>query len=1162
MRALLRLLLLAVFCVAACTSEPAADCPPGSWLDGDTCVPLGGTLTGRVELAGARESGGVRVVVAGTAHVTWTAADGTWRLGDVRPGPATIEFHASGYLDQKIDGVVVVAHAMLAVKPVTLRRAEVEVHGSVVTSWDGDAPGTRIRLVGTAAEAVAGGDGSFSLVHREAGRFTVRVERPGYTPLDIPDVLLQWGDARDLGDLVLRAETGGLSGKVALADGASPAGTLVYLAGGAQLAAADADGAFALARVVPGAHTLVVMREGYAIAEVPVDVAAAEVSAVGTVRLERRAPEGVGRVDGSVEILGARAHGGVAVRIAGGPGIERTAATAADGSYAFADLPAGVYAISAAHDGLQAAHVEGLVVAAGSVTAPRLTLQASRRVHDAALVQGAALPDGGAVLQLAGPLVRFDPRADELATLLPEGGELVSLHPAGEHAIVQRAGTFFRLDLRDGTTRPIFPAVVRALAAAEGRLLYVNDDPGEVWLADASADGAARILDGGCALRAPLVVEPFDAALPQLVRLTVDSWCDAQAESIAVDMRNATLFSAPVSWELLASGLLLRDADGSVRLYDPDTGADEVLATRVIREWPAGVRYFAHGQQDDGTYSFASLDPATGAHVDVAGVVREVLVGFPARVLLTDASGNVRLLEGATARLAPYCAAARALLTWGRGDTFCLDGAGAVMRLTEAGAISALVPGGASELQSFGDDNAVVTWLQGGRRWARSIVDAGGPHDFGPDAQLVYASADGKRAVVWRPIAAPGGTRYQLALVDFTSTATLQPFFDRAEPALPEECDTSPQGRTTYCLYPDGSAANGRLAVVFDRVDAATHVSDAGPMVAGAIPPIWSADERAALRIFGSSRLALRPTVDGPVVETPAVLADASWAIAVGDGFTRVLVGYPDGGLGLVEPATGNAQMLDGPSSCVADGQHCVVGSEFVDLATGTRTSLGTGHMQVAALQDRSAVVIDEAGTAHWVGATAQPLGTSARIVGSDHDGLLVLVDWDGRKGRLIEVGAGGVVRTIATDVTGKLAEGPLGVQLLGAGLDADGRVELLEVGFEEIRSIAQGVYVGDPIERFRDGWLVDARVDGSDVLVHVADAGGSTVLGARASCIDVADDGALEFVADGVWWTAAPGRVPVAVERMEAGPRKQYVRTDAALLYGRAGGTWRIDLP
>ena len=1150
------------FLLVSCAGDEPHGCPSGFADDAGACLPISGALAGTVALRGAADAGGVQVALAGTSWAAWTAADGSWRLDGVRPGRYAVEIRAQGWVPQRIDGVEVSGNRLRTLEPVALLRAEAAIRGTVSTTWAGDAPGTRIRLLGTGTEAVADGDGAFALVAREAGRFAVRVEHPGYAPLEIPDVELGWGDARDLGALHLRAETGGVSGAVSLADGGDPLGTVVYLAGTSHASAASAAGAFALERVVPGAYTLVAMREGYATVERQVTVAAAEVAPAGDVVLGRRAPVGVGRIEGIATVLGARDHAGSTVRLVGGPGVDRTATTGANGAWAFADVPAGVYAIEAAHAGLQPARVEGVVIAAGVVQAPGLVLKASRRVHEQALVAGAPIVGGSALLALSPALVRFDPGTEALATLLPEGAEVVTLHPAGEHAIVARAGAYFRLDLRDGSTTPILPEVAAPLAAAEGTLLYATATPGEVRLAGASATGSVRVFDDTCPLRAPLVAEPIEGAPPQLVRLTRDSICFPDAERFLVDLRNAAIVPAAAAMEPVGAGVLLHDADGSVRLYDAAAGTDDVVATGVLRELPLDVRYFSHGLQPGGVYEVTSLDPTTGVRAHVEGIVRDmpVFTGGRSQLLLTSASGDVQFLDGTTGTVTPFCAAARTLVAWGRGDIWCLDDEGALLRRSEAGVVSVAAQDGASQVQALGSGYVVVAWTHLGQRWVRSVAD-GAVHALGAGAQVVHATDDGSWAIVHRPV---GAGRYELVLLDLAAGATEQAFFESSLSSAPDECGISPTARTAYCLFPGGTAPGGRLGVVFDRITGTTHAADAGAVETAALPPVWSPDERAAVRYFGASRLALRPAPGGPVLEVPGFAPAPSWAIGVSDGFERVLAGYPDGSVALIDARTGSTEPLQGSAAARIGTSRWLAGTEIVDLATGTRTPVGTGDLARIGFDDRSAaVVIDETGLAHWVGDSVQLLGAPARFVGPVDDGLLLLVDWNGRTGRLVEVRADGAVSTIAEDVTGPLAVGPHGEPLLGAGLDVDGRMELIEAGYDGVRSLGTGVPVGEPIVRFRDGWLFDARVEDADVLVHVADAGGSTVLGPRASWIEAGGDGSLEFAADGVWWLAAPGGAPAPIDLISADPRAHRVLTGGAVLYGTAaGGTWRADLP
>lgn len=1036
---------------------------------------------------------------------------------------------------------------------------QAELHGTVTTFWDGDAAGTRVRIAGAAAETTVGLDGTFAIVHDEQGPFTVRVERAGYLPLEIADVALSFGEPRDLGELALRAETGGIAGSLRLADGASPRGTLIYVAGTQHATAVDADGVFSLERLGPGAVTLVAMREGYAPIELAMTVVASEIHDGGVLVLERRAAEGVGRLAGAARLLGARDHAGITVRIAGGPDFERTTVTAADGSYSFERVPSGVYAIEATREGLEPARVEGLVIADGGLVAPALVLKASRRVHEQALVRGNPLPGGGALLELSPSLALVDASTGALAVAVPEGAEAVSLNGAGTHAMVGRAGTWFGLDLRTGATSAVFPEPLQVLAAVDGKLLY-NAFSGGAYVADAATATARAVPVPGCAPLAPDAIEVVDPATPHLLHALVTP-CFGDPSRYLIDLRLGTVTSAPGTWEMLPAGVLYTDA-GTARFYDAAAGSSTVLTQATFAEWRGQARVFSHSRFGSDVHAVTVLDPATGAHATEDGIAGvsplssgEVMVRTPEFDVSVLGSGG----------LTPFCAQASVLLTSSFGDSWCQSGSGELVRRDGAGAITVAVASGVSDLRMWGN-SSVITFEHSFQLRAYSVAD---PllrlHDVAVAAfaEVLVVSSDW-RYMILRTITATSG-EYALVFVDFAAgDSTPQPFFTTTTYELPDECAISPQARTAFCVYPRGTASPGRLGVVLDRVAGVTHVVDAGDAhTARYLPLAWSPDERAALRTVTDGGLALRPTPTGYAIEEPAFASRASWAYAVSDEYRRALVQLRGAGYVMIDLVGGSEQGIPGvPQGRFGSGDHWIAGTVHIDLATGARASLGAGGVSVEPISRETAIAFVSSGRAHLITDAVEPIGEGVRSLGVSGEDRLLVADWNGRSGRLVLAGAAGV-RTIAEDATAVLASDEQWL-LVGTGLDESGRAALVAVprAGGAIVPLGEGVPVGDPIERYSAGWLFNAREDGADVLLHVSDAGARTVMAPRASWIEVGTDGALSFAADGVWWVAAPGGQPVAVDTLEVALPERAVRVRDALLYdSAAGGTWQADL-
>ncbi len=159
------------------------------------------------------------------------------------------------------------------------------------------------------------------------------------------------------------ASVGTVTGKVTNTSGAPILGASVTLGGNGAIT--GADGAYTL-QAPPGSATLTAALAGYQNASEPVTVTAGGTTPAATLQLQ---PVNPGNVTGHVADGGGAGLSGAVVNAHG-----LSTLSAADGSYALNNLPAGQTTIAASLTGFQTGSATVMVVAAATTAAPTITL--------------------------------------------------------------------------------------------------------------------------------------------------------------------------------------------------------------------------------------------------------------------------------------------------------------------------------------------------------------------------------------------------------------------------------------------------------------------------------------------------------------------------------------------------------------------------------------------------------------------------------------------------------------------------------------------------------------------------------------------------------------------------------------------------------------------
>ncbi|MCI0574049.1 MAG: carboxypeptidase regulatory-like domain-containing protein [Myxococcaceae bacterium] len=155
---------------AAC-SEPG----PGTTPDAGPQV---GSLTGIVHLEGAGSHEGVAIKLTGHPVETTTAADGSFTLDDLAPGPYEVNAGKAGYVPMK--ATVVVYGGQTASVQLTLAGQRQDVTGKVTLTGVSNHGGVTVSLSELGATATTDAEGLYTLQNVPVGSHTVVAKKEGW----------------------------------------------------------------------------------------------------------------------------------------------------------------------------------------------------------------------------------------------------------------------------------------------------------------------------------------------------------------------------------------------------------------------------------------------------------------------------------------------------------------------------------------------------------------------------------------------------------------------------------------------------------------------------------------------------------------------------------------------------------------------------------------------------------------------------------------------------------------------------------------------------------------------------------------------------------------------------------------------------------------------
>lgn len=349
-------------------------------------------ITGRVTRSGVGIAGAsVGVFGEGVAESTETAADGSFRLGNLTPGPLMFSVN-------KPDEFV--AHNRPVTAPVQDLEIEIPGGGRVagrvldketrapVTAFEAGLSGARsaggmVMMGPNQMRPFTSDDGSFVLENVPAGPMNLVVNAAGYTSNRVPSITVEEGKSTP--ELEVLMDRGvRVTGRVTGPDGGALSGVTVrhsragsrqmQMAAPGSAAITDANGDYAVEAVEPGSTTFAFSRSGYVTTEKTADLKPKEA------RVDAQLGTGV-RVSGTVvtDSGAPAADAMVSARSSAGASSYSSTRTDQNGAFQLEALAPGRYTFSAQKQGYPRTDLTDFDIASGAPV--RLVLRTGGTIY-------------------------------------------------------------------------------------------------------------------------------------------------------------------------------------------------------------------------------------------------------------------------------------------------------------------------------------------------------------------------------------------------------------------------------------------------------------------------------------------------------------------------------------------------------------------------------------------------------------------------------------------------------------------------------------------------------------------------------------------------------------------------------------------------------------
>jgi hypothetical protein len=289
--------------------------------------------------------------------------DGTYTLGSLAAGEYSIDGTKAGYKAGQTH-VTVEPGAAKNAGNIGLVAQRGGIDGTVQVGGVAQA-GAQVTVVGTSTlgltvnqTVTTGADGTFALVGVLAGTYTLTISLADHNPSS-QQVTVAGDATTPVGTVTLTINPGTVTGTVALEGGGNPNGVTVTVDGG-NATNPDGTGAYTIAGLKAGTHTVAASLSGYYPASTTVVVVAGQSVAAPNLTLMRAR----GKVIGLVELVGEANDEGALVAVTKGG--QRWATTSdTTGAFEISGVPADSgYEVTASKEGFLSKKVTGVTVEA------------------------------------------------------------------------------------------------------------------------------------------------------------------------------------------------------------------------------------------------------------------------------------------------------------------------------------------------------------------------------------------------------------------------------------------------------------------------------------------------------------------------------------------------------------------------------------------------------------------------------------------------------------------------------------------------------------------------------------------------------------------------------------------------------------------------------
>lgn len=348
-----------------------------------------GTVKGSVLLSDrTSDFAGINIVLADSSNIhsysAATTSTGSWTINDVTPGTYSVEFHKDGYVDQKVNDIIVSGARITEIPRIVLKEDGGSIFGKVLVGNSSIAGVSLIAerpvddIDGASSSktyyALSKDDGSYRFESVAPGLYTVTAIYPGYKSVNQSNVSVSIGDEIGLADLIISEKTTyTVTGSCVLAGMESGfEGTSVLLQSAdnniKKSTTTNTEGTYTIADIDAGSYILTFSRSGFITnSSVTVDVGTKSIAVVENVVLYSNA----GTVTGTVTLESAESFEGIAILLTReSDGKNYSTVTDSAGHFAVAGVAPGTYRVQATKSGYNTGLSDPFTVSSGTTSSP------------------------------------------------------------------------------------------------------------------------------------------------------------------------------------------------------------------------------------------------------------------------------------------------------------------------------------------------------------------------------------------------------------------------------------------------------------------------------------------------------------------------------------------------------------------------------------------------------------------------------------------------------------------------------------------------------------------------------------------------------------------------------------------------------------------------